>query len=333
MRFPRLILLMSVGLIMVGALTSAENIALTRSGALYRVNSSDNGLMLDWTTVEDAPESSLIPQTTNIPVTAAHLGIDEITNTVYVVWQEQNDDRSSIFMAWYNQGTWFGPTAVAGEDGSIAVNPQLMVKRESFTIAPDNEDEEEFVISTTFLHLTWWNLDNEEDLGVAMYVGIPTLEDGNPDFDSATTEPIGDLLPYGIGCHGIEDARQLAHPKMFIDPESGAVNVFAADFANCLFQIVEMQYRVVDFDRTTKRGRHSIILGRATMMAINPDFPLGSASVKVGHNLSVVVYWDTESAIEYTTVDEDGWSKVLRLELSDVLNHEQAVELVRHLAR
>ena len=50
---------------------------------------------------------------------------------------------------------------------------------------------------------------------------VATDAGGKPELDSATTIQIGDLLPYGIGCSGIEDASEFAHPMLFVDPDGG----------------------------------------------------------------------------------------------------------------
>ena len=124
----------------------------------------------------------------------------------------------------------------------------------------------------------------------------------------------------------------LAHPKVFVDPQSGAPHIFATDFSNCLFQILKIDYDLIEeLDGETKRRRHIVLLGHASMMAASPDIILSSAKVEVGHGLDVVMYWDIEEAVAYVQLDENGVPPVQSLAYGEGLTHEEAIEMVRSL--
>ena len=66
-------------------------------------------------------------------------------------------------------------------------------------------------------------------------------------------------------------------------------------------------------------------------VTIAPDIRLAQASLEVGSGLTIVTYWDVEGAIEYITMDLDGWSAVMTLQVGETMSHEQGVELIRRL--
>ena len=72
------------------------------------------------------------------------------------------------------------------------------------------------------------------------------MRTATPEIDAFQPIALSDLLPYGIGCEGIDDAAGLAHPKVFVDPQSGTPHIFATDFSNCVFQILKIDYEVVE---------------------------------------------------------------------------------------
>jgi hypothetical protein len=161
---------------------------------------------------------------------------------------------------------------------------------------------------------------------------VPLSETGQPEIDSFLPVALRDLLPFGIGCEGISDARGLAHPKLFIDPQTGAPHVFATDFSNCVFQILRIYYELIEEQvGDTKRRRHIVLLGRESMMAANPDIILSNAKVEVGHNLDLVMYWDSNGAIDYVQLGMSSLPPVQSLPYGDALSRDQAIEMVRSL--
>jgi hypothetical protein len=142
---------------------------------------------------------------------------------------------------------------------------------------------------------------------------------------------LSDLLPYGVHCDGLQDASALAAPKLFSDPQTGDPHVLATDFAECLFYILQLGTEV-RWDPVAERRRHTIILRHGGTMPVDADLSLERADVAVGHNLSLVLHWDTDDAIEYIRLDQEGSTGVLSLPISDSLDHERAEELIRGLA-
>jgi len=308
---------------------AAGDMVLTRNGELYRVFPSDDGLVVSHRLTDGTVSEYLIPQTAGINASSMQVGVDELTGALFVAWQKGDELDAVVEIAWLADQWWIGPYIMAGADGTVAENPQMMLDR----IVTVVEDEGESVeVATTFLHLVWWNYVDNRDDGSAYLASIPLDESGNPQIDAFQPIALSDLLPYGVGCESIEGAVGLAHPKVFDDPQSGSPHIFATDFSNCLFQILRIDYDVIEETvGETKRRRHIVLLGQASMIAANPDVILSTAKVEVGHGLDVVMYWDIEEAVAYVQLDENGVPPVQSLTYGDGLTHEQAIEMVRSL--
>ena len=321
-----------IAILLVGMAVSATagDMTLTRDGDFYRVAQSSDGLVVHHRSADGTVGEYLIPQTAGISATFMQVGVDELTGTVFVAWQRGTELEATIEIAWLGDEWWMGPYTMAGGDGSIVENPQIMLDR---VVSVVEEEGEPIEVATTFLHLVWWSYAEVRNDGSAFLASVALDENGNPQIDTFQPIALSDLLPYGIGCEGIDDAAGLAHPKVFVDPQSGSPHIFATDFSNCVFQILKLDYEVVEeWLGEIKRRRHIVLVGRASMIAANPDIILSTAKVEVGHGLDVVMYWNTENAIEYVQLDENGVPPVKSLPFSeDGLTREQAVDVVRSL--
>jgi hypothetical protein len=222
----------------------------------------------------------------------------------------------------------------AGNDGTAASSPQMMVHRSVasyFKDTGEGEEPVEVTLATTFIHLTWWSRNSENDVGAAQYMAVPVDDDGVPAIRDSEPVPLIDYLPYGIACFDIGPAENLKHPKLLKDPQTGYPAVFATDLNSCLFQIFELQPEVVD-DSVTKRRRQIIILRSPSTIALRPDLPLAATKIEVGSGLKLIMHWDGEdNLLNYLELDQEGLSETKSLPLGDVLTHEQAVDLIRGL--
>jgi hypothetical protein len=308
---------------------AAADIALTRNGDLYRVFSSDDGLVMSHRFADGTVTDYLIPQTAGINASSVQVGVDELTGAVFVVWQVGEELEAEVQIAWLNDGTWAGPFTVAGADGTAAENPQLMIDRFETTVEENGEPLE---FGATFLHLLWWSYTENRDDGAAYLASVTLDENGTPDVAAFQVFPLRDLLPYGIGCEGIQNAAGLAYPKIFVDPQSGSPHVFASDFPNCAFQILRVDYEVIEeWIGEIKRRRAITVWHIEAMIAINPDMVLSTAKVEVGHGLEVVMYWDIEGGVAYVQLDENGMPPVQSLPTDEGLTREQVVDMIRSL--
>jgi hypothetical protein len=307
----------------------AGDMTLARDGSLYRLAASGDELVLIERALDGSTTEIPVPQTSGIVATGLQVAVDEATATTVVVWQEGEGEFAQVVLATHNAGTWFGPLAIAGSDGISAANPTLMVHRITSVV------EEEGVLvehSTTFAHVAWWSGLEAEDHGYAVY-GWMVIDDlGEPDLATFYPRVLRDFIPYGMSCNAVEEPANLAQPRLFIDPQSGDPHVAAVDLPSCLFQILPLRSVLGEPDEL-KRRRHVLVFDTSTMIAINPEVPMSSASFEVGHMLSVVMYWDAAEgeALNYAVLEESGWSDVLSLPLGAEIDRARGVDLIRAL--
>ncbi len=329
-------LLALVLVVMAGVATAAaDTMVLDDRGTLYRALVDEDGIAVTLRHADDTGATLLIPQTTGVDASNISIAVDSETGAVFTLWQEHLDARfSRIMLAAFVRGTWTGPILLAGDDGVRASSPVMLLHRARTTL------DDATVISTPFLHLAWWRGELAPDGGIGMYgwvrldsIGMPLLEDFVP-------EALRGTLPFGLKCGDIRDStRALAHPKLFIDPQTGDPHVIFADIQECLFSIrrlwTELEGVDPDDDVVHDQRRRHVVVYRAgdKNLSIHQDLQLADASFEVGHNLSVVLYWDQERAVRYIRLDSDGWSPSRLLPLEDGLTHEAAVNLIRGVAR
>jgi len=333
--------LVVVLLLGVAGIAAAGQMTLTRSGDLHRVAQVDGALMVTSVFADGTVDEVMVPQSAAAVPSSLQVGVDEASGTLYVLWQRKTGMNAKLRFAAFVDGTWFGPTVIAGGDGTAAFNPQMLLHRAKTTItepAVEGEDPVVTELATTFVLLAWWSQTSEEDPGVARYASVPIGEDGLPRFEDMGSEILSDLLPYGYACFDLAATDNLKHPKLFLDPQSGNPYVFATDLDYCVFHILELrpEVEVID-DGFNKRRRHVVVLRSGPRIALRKSLPLSTAKLEVGSGLRLIMHWDRDSEekalLQYLELDAEGVSETKTLTLGEHLNHEQAVELIRGLTR
>lgn len=336
MRGVRFVLIAVVALGIAGIAGAAGPRTLTRSGDLYTAAVIDNQAVITARFADGSVSDLEVPQATGIEADSLQVGVDPATDALFVIWQKRNDLDARLRLATFVDGTWFGPFTFAGADGTAAFSPQMMIHRAVSTYLEGTDADGRPILgqmATTFIHLVWWNRINEDDVGAAMYMAVPVDENGLPQIRDAEPVMLIDFLPYGVACFDIPGGEELKHPKLLVDPETGNPHIFATDFGDCLFQIIELGTEVVDDDASAKRRRQIIILRNPSMIALRPDVPLARSKVEVGRGLELILHWDSDKGdtIQYLELDPQGLSEVKDLTLDEALSHEQAVDLIRSL--
>lgn len=329
----RRIAIVAVVMLAAAAVTAAGDMTLTRTGDLYRVAPADDGLVINVELADGTVAEYVVPQTEGTATSAINLAVDPVAGGVFVLWQQGEGTTAVVNFASLVDGQWAGPIVLAGGDGTAAANPQMLYFRAVDVIEEEIDGEiVEIEVATSFLHTTWWSYTETLDDGDAYYKPLPLDDDGLAELDAYDPVMLSDLLPYGIHCDGLENASALAAPKLFSDPQSGYPHILATDFEECLFYILQLANEV-RVDPVSERRRHTIILRHGDTMPVDSDLSLEQADVTVGHNLSLVLHWDADDAVEYLRLDHQGSSGVRSLPLGDNLDHEQAVELIRNLVQ
>jgi len=335
----RAILCLAVLLATVAMVASAgtPNIALGPDGTLYRLEAADSGLSLIMERAEQNLDIIPVPQTTNIKATSLLIDFDPATKTIVAAWQENpTEGLSRIMLATLHDGTWFGPITVAGQSRLNAAHPSLLAHDTKLT-ATDDDGNVVITGIESRIHLAWWEDLTADDGGSAYYASTILDENGIPDMEDWVPVEMEALVPWGSGCTLDEDASGLTYPRLFVDAQSGDPHLIFADLPNCMFGIVRLAEEAEPQDDedpvTSQRRRNVIVFGLRKMVFIKPGLPLNDANFEVGHNLSIALYWNADDAVQYITLDEDSWSEIKTLKLGEHLNREDAIELVRDLAR
>jgi hypothetical protein len=339
MRGIRVCLIAAIALGVAGVTGAAGPMVLTSNGDLYSAGTRDNQVVVTARYADGSVEDLFIPQSAAAIESSLQVGVDEATGAVYVLWQKWTGMDARLRLAGYLDGTWIGPRTFAGDDGTAALNPVMLVHRPVSMVVDDIDEDGEPEVSelaTSFLHLAWWSQLSEDDVGHANYAALEVNANGVPQFNEMEPVELHDLFPYGIACFEFEASENLRHPKLFIDPRSANPHVFATDAGSCFFQILELVPVVEEeAEGVDKRRRQIIILRKAKMIALRPNLPLEKGKLVVGSGLKMLMYWDgdVEDIVHYLELDEEGFYETRDLGLDEKLNHELAVELIRELAR
>lgn len=318
------------------AAAAAGDMTLTRAGDLYRIAPAEAGLVITGSLADGTTVTLTVPETAGTVTSARNLAVDPVSGALFVVWQEGEGTSATVMFASHVGESWTGPLVLAE---SAATNPQMMLHRAVDLVEVEGGDGEIITVevATTFLHVVWWSWTGSVNDGAAIYLAAPVDDaTGLADLEAYDRIVLSALLPYGLPCDGIEDASALAAPKLFSDPQSGFPHLFASDFAECLFYVLEIGHDVI-VDPITERRRHTIILRDGGTYVVSEELPLASASVEVGHGLDLILHWDAESdtgsSVDYMQFEPNGVHAVQSLPLGDSLDHEQAVQLIRGLLR
>jgi hypothetical protein len=87
MRQLRLIVALTLTIGLAGV-ASANDMTLTESGDLYRLTLTEDGLVVIATLSDESVVELLVPQTAGIVAPSYHVGVDESSGAVFVLWQE-----------------------------------------------------------------------------------------------------------------------------------------------------------------------------------------------------------------------------------------------------
>jgi hypothetical protein len=339
MRGLRICLIVAVVLGVAGISGASGPMALTQDGDLYMASTRDNQVVLTARYADGTAEELLVPQSAAVVESSLQVGVDETSGGVYVLWQKKTGMESRLRLAGYLDGTWIGPRTFAGGDGTAAFNPVMLIHRPVSVVENGTDENGEPIyeeLATTFIHLAWWSQISEDDPGLAIYAAVEIDSSGEPQFNDMERVELQGLFPYGIACFEFEANENLYHPKLFIEPKSNHPHVFATDFGDCFFQILEIDTTVQDDELNfEKRRRQIIILRKASMVALRPELPLASGKLVVGNDLKMLMHWDgdgEDNVLHYLELDQEGVYEPKTLILDENLDHEQAVDLIRELA-
>lgn len=327
----RLIAIVGVLAIGVSIPASALDKALAEDGTLFTTRSYHNMFALRTITPDGTDGLTAIPNTAGYDIDAPLVRYIEATDTIVVAWLQRFEGHfNQLTFASYANGEWTGPIALFGDGLEPARNPSLLVHTDELIL----EDGEVFEATTA--HLTWWNA-GEAGLGqFAMHCSIPFNEDGTPDLEGIQSVPLRGMLGIRVICSTPSERSALTRPHLFHDGATGNPHVMFFEPDTCSMHIVEFGTELlkegeIGFD--ADRRRTVPVLAHRKDIGLPIAVPPGEAAFSIGPRLTIVGHWDVGDKIEFIHMDEDGWSDVRHVQLGDDLDHEQALTLLRGLAK
>ncbi len=320
----------------VGAATKSPSFDLTEAGTLCRALANQDGswsLSVERLDSDIQPIAGVLPTSPGAIVSEVSVSFVEEISTAVVTWQETLAPwHKQVLMATFTDGTWFGPVVVAGSPTSPATHPVHLVHIATTQVGTEDDPE---TVSTTLILLSWWADEGSEDGGHAMFGSVALDDLGRLDLSTLERRDLTGVIGYSLICSAPAVDGPYVRPVLFLDSASGIPHLLFFDPGACSFEILELDEIVPDDPPvTSKRRRHVVVFGRH----LDLGKPLGLSdqlvSYAVGNNLTVIGFWEGEDTLSYVVGDiSSGWTEPHAIPLDDHLTHEDAVELIRHLAR
>lgn len=322
---------------------TARDLTLDQHGRVYQLTHQDDQLVLI-IAIDNQQEQVVkpVPGTTGDWIEKPIVMFDDTSNTAVLIWQHNMDiNWSMLMLATYRDGNWVGPVPVAGMDGTRASNPDALLHVISF------EGKDSLSFNTTYLYLAWWSDEYSESGGYAVSATIPMV-DGMPLLGQMEREEHNEINPFHIACTLSGTESNLKQPKMFFNPANGYPHIALVSIRDCMFSILEIKveidenaiakyldngssFKPLDAGATAKRRRRITVWNKRRSYTVHPTMRLGNAKFDVGYELSIVMYWDKDNMIDYAVLNDQPHveDSIKTLQLTDVIDHERAVELIR----
>jgi hypothetical protein len=311
------------------ALTSAgaagaTDLTLDSSGKLHQLVYQEDQLKLISGVDTEEEEAIGVPGTTGALIERPIVLYNDTTATAVLVWQHNIDiGWSEIMLATYRDGVWIGPIPIAGMDGTSASNPEALVHEVSFI-------EDDLTYTIPYIYIAWWSDEYSMDGGYAVSATIP-LDDGKPLLGSMQSYEHREIRPFGIACFLTGTESSLKEPRLIPDPATGNPLVVSVELQDCLFSIMQIEV-MIDPNPMIKRRRQISVWNRKQSYTVHPSLSFSNAKFDVGYDLSIVMYWDKQDAVDYALLNKKSIYDVMSLPLSERLDRERAVELIRKQA-
>lgn len=108
------------------------------------------------------PEWIRVPESEGVNPNASFFILhEEMSDTLFVVWEGRIGSHPVIQLASYHDGTWSDTSLISENIWSLKGFPQLAITRESFEV--EDEDGSVRTVQRTLLHIVWWEETAEGD--------------------------------------------------------------------------------------------------------------------------------------------------------------------------
>lgn len=225
-----------------GVLGSQGEVYLTRVGTwsqLFGIGvPADNQVVMGLQILRPGqqPEWTLVPESEGVNPNASRFVLfEDVSETVFVVWEGRIGIHPTIKLASYQDGTWSEVLQVSENVWSWKGFPQLAITRDVFEIGDEAGGTRQ--VRRTLLHVVWWEETGEGDR--TLYRPL-VFEDGR--FQGmGTILVLNDLLGEELAA-GAEAASPalIRHPALQAGTEARSVLVTFADEATGKLAVLEI---------------------------------------------------------------------------------------------
>lgn len=319
---------------------------LDRDGALWKATAEHDGLLLIGTRGDEQIVNSLVPFPVGMPGTfdsEIQVAADDLTGRVAVVWQRNWSERiTEIMVAIWGHGEWEQIIHLTDGLADHPRNPVIELTQASTTI-PDAEYPEDLtratVVSESFLHVLWWEGEDEEQHASYSFVRLTSPEENEE--QSRNIYNLEKHVPLGLYCHSPAPPNVLEHPQFASQAAKDRPMLFFGSGRFCLFEAVEINFSLVGGEPTSSqakttvagRRRHMPIFGVKQLYGVPSGMSLENARVMIGADLLPVAYRIDGDQLEYVFATQRGWSPKRTLVPQKGLTLDLAIPLVENLAR
>lgn len=179
MRTARKYLSLALLTLLLAAVTGesmAQETRLGRDGSVYHLQpmalgnalpgtsesvAADPVLALEIVRSDASREIALVPGTDGPEAELSwFLDYENVSDTIFVAWQQRSNIHSQILLASYADGTWSEPIAVSDHRFSLKSSPRIAITRESYRLpaepAAGETEPTSSLIQQTTLHIVWY---------------------------------------------------------------------------------------------------------------------------------------------------------------------------------
>jgi hypothetical protein len=264
------------------------------------------------------------------------LAFDDQTQTLLVLWTEDTFPYSQVRIGVLHDGMWQSYGLLPNQGLSGAYNPRMVLTHQPVT----HIDQQGEVVATTssILSVIWWE---DAQFGQARYAALFLDESGFNPVNLAVYDLPALLGESGETVYGGIPAASFLFPSLQPDGLSGSVLACFTDLHDQLFKVVRIQFPS-DQGKPSEAGnlkwqrRHIPIVGVATqgpvarMTPILASGPGNSPAVgtSIGAGYRPTLYWRDADSLEYTRLDDGGWTPVRSIAIDESMPYERALALV-----
>src|SRR5262249_47765987 len=263
---------------------------------------------------------------------------DEQTQTLVLLWTEDNSGYTQVRVGVERQGAWTNSGLLPTQGISKAFNPQMVITHQP-VFHLDHKDKQGWTTRST-LSIIWWE---EARIGQARFATL-ALDENQFDPRDLNVYDLPALLGTSgeVSYDGVPSGAYL-YPALQADGLGGGLVAAFADLHDQMEKVVSVTFpqdqgKPSDATSVNWKRRHIPIVGVAgfgPLARMAPDLALNAwedlaVGTSIGGGYLPTLYWRDGTSLSYTRLTGSGadWSPVLSIAIDDVMTWEKATALV-----